>query len=138
MTFTRDYHRQQEEWLRQQLRESKETSPTHLLIFQHHPWFLITPDEDDEYFNIPKVVRLEMLRTFKENNVRAIFAGHYHRNAGGFDESLEMITTGPVGRPLGEDPSGLRIVFVTRDDIYHSYFSLDQVPMSLNVNDFIK
>ncbi len=41
--------------------------------------------------------------------VRAVFAGHYHRNSYGTLGKMEMITTSAVGRPLGVDPSGFRV-----------------------------
>ena len=63
--------------------------------------------------------------------VRTVFAGHYHRNAVARDGDLEMVTTGPVGKPLGADPSGFRIVIVTRDSIMHRYYALDSVPERL-------
>ncbi len=39
-----------------------------------------------------------------------------------------MVTTGPVGKPLGDDPSGLRIVRVGEAGLDHAYFALDEVP----------
>ena len=73
-------------------------------MFQHHPWFLESADEPDAYFNIPLERRSRYLTWFREAGVSHVFAGHYHRNAGGFAGELEMVTTGPVGRPLGDDP----------------------------------
>ncbi|MOA53848.1 hypothetical protein D3C78_1773690 [compost metagenome] len=61
-----------------------------------------------------------------------IFAGHLHRNSFGKDGEMEMVTTGPVGRPLGKDPSGLRIVTVIDGKIQHTYYGLDQIPKSIN------
>ena len=41
-------------------------------------------------------------------------AGHYHRNAEGRAGAMEMITTGPVGKPLGNgSQSGMRVVIVS-------------------------
>ena len=57
-----------------------------------------------------------------------MLAGHYHRNALARDGALEMITTSAVGRPLGDAPSGLRIVKVWPDRIEHAYYGLDEVP----------
>jgi hypothetical protein len=36
--------------------------------------------------------------------------GHCHRNSYGEYRDIKMITTGPVGKPPGSDPFGLRIV----------------------------
>ena len=44
-----------------------------------------------------------------------------------------MITTGPVGRPLGKDPSGFRIVTVHETDIHHQYYGMDDVPMKISL-----
>jgi len=118
-------------WLRAELARAKDTDAAHILVFQHHPFFLEAPDEKDQYFNLPRKRRGPYLALFREAGVRAVFAGHYHRNAHGWDGSLEMVTTGPVGRPLGDDPSGLRIVRVGEHYLDHAYFALDQVPESL-------
>ena len=58
----------------------------------------------------------------------AVFAGHYHRNAYGRDGPREMITTGPVGKPLGEDPSGFRIVRLSSEGLSHAYFGIADPP----------
>ena len=111
-------------WLREELLQASVSGARHLLVFQHHPYFLTSPDEEDQYFNIGRATRAVYLELFVESGVEAVFAGHYHRNAHGRDGDLEMITTGPVGKPLGDDPSGFRVVKVERDSLQHEYFSL--------------
>ncbi|MBW2725433.1 MAG: metallophosphoesterase [Deltaproteobacteria bacterium] len=112
-------------WLRKELVHASESGARHVLVFQHHPYFLVSPDEGDQYFNIDREMRAVYLELFKQAGVEAILAGHYHRNAHGRDGELEMITSGPVGRPLGDDPSGLRIVKAGRDSLRHEYFALE-------------
>lgn len=111
-------------WLREELDRAVSSGAQHLVVFQHQSYFLEKPDESDQYFNIERESRAVYLRLFKAAGVEAVFAGHYHRNAYGRDGSLEMITTGPVGRPLGDDPSGFRIVEVGKDSLRHEYFAL--------------
>ena len=54
-------------------------------------------------------------------------------NFNGFrDGELEMVTTGPVGRPLGEDDSGFRLVQVRPEGIEHEYVSLGRIPTRLD------
>ena len=118
-------------WLREELQRARASGALQILVFQHHPYFLETADEKDQYVNIPSTRRHFYLDLFREAGVRAIFAGHYHRNAHGQSEGLEMITTGPIGKPLGDDPSGLRIVRASRDGVEHTYYALDKVPASL-------
>ena len=72
---------------------------------------------------------------FQRNGVAALFAGHYHRNASGKAGQIQMITTGPVGMPLGDDPSGMRLVKVTDQAIEQKYYGLGNLPNSLNPSD---
>ena len=117
----------QERWLVKTIADAR-AAKRRIIVFQHHSWFLVRADEPDQYFNLPVEKRREMLKLFTDAGVRYVFAGHYHRNALGHDGSLEMVTTGPVGKPLGTDPSGFRVVIVTRDSVIHRYYPLDSVP----------
>jgi 3',5'-cyclic AMP phosphodiesterase CpdA len=121
----------QEAWLREELARAKASGARHILVFQHHSWFLDSPDEPDAYFNIPLATRSRYLALFREAGVSHVFAGHYHRNAFGRDGELEMVTTGPVGRPLGDDPSGFRLVRVGAEGIAHEYVPLGRIPTQL-------
>lgn len=119
----------QDKWLRETLSEAKKNK--HIVVFQHIPWFLDSLDEKDQYFNIPSTTRKKYIDLFIANKVKFVFAGHLHRNAIGHEGDLEMITTGPVGRPLGKDPSGFRIVRVNGNQISHRYYALDEVPSKI-------
>lgn len=127
-------YEEQRAWFVQELqafsRDRERTQAKHLLVFQHQPWFLEEPDEEDQYFNIPKERRMPMLEEMAKAGVRAVFAGHYHRNSYGTLGKMEMITTSAVGRPLGVDPSGFRVVKVSEDGIEHAYYSLDRLEQS--------
>lgn len=118
----------QDRWLRTELELARASGARHVVVFQHHSWFLEQPDEPTGYFNVPLDTRRRYLDLLKASGVRYVFAGHYHRNAYGRDETLEMITSGPVGQPLGEDPSGLRIVTVASDGLDHTYYGLGMIP----------
>jgi len=120
----------QEAWLKAELVTAKASGARHIVVFQHQSWFLEKGDEPDQYFNIPKATRARYLDLLKNAGVRYVFAGHYHRNAFGKDGDLEMITTGPVSLPLGDDPSGIRIVTVHPDRLEHQYFTLGNIPNS--------
>lgn len=120
-------------WLRTELEHAKASPAEHILVFQHHPFFLTGADEKDGYFNIPSSRRFLYLDLLREAGVPVVFAGHYHRNAHGRHGELEMVTSGPVGRPLGDDPSGMRLVRASSAGIEHLYFSLDDVPASFRM-----
>jgi 3',5'-cyclic AMP phosphodiesterase CpdA len=118
----------QEQWVRAELRKAGQSGAKHIVVFQHHPWFLKEAAEADEYFNIPKVRRGVFLDLFRQAGVKYLFAGHYHRNALARDGDLEMITTGPVGKPLGEAKSGVRAVIVRDSGLTHRYYELGEIP----------
>ena len=103
-----------------------------MVVFQHIPWFLQTADEADQYFNIPTAIRSRYLALFEKYGVHDVFAGHYHRNAEGRSASLHMTTTGPVGKPIGPDPSGIRIVTVNGSSVESQYYGLGNLPNALS------
>ncbi|XP_011816901.1 PREDICTED: serine/threonine-protein phosphatase CPPED1 isoform X2 [Colobus angolensis palliatus] len=59
--------------------------------------------------------------------VKVVFSGHYHRNAGGTYQNLDMVVSSAIGCQLGRDPHGLRVVVVTAEKIVHRYYSLDEL-----------
>ena len=120
----------QERWLEQELAKAKAAGAREIVVFKHYPFFIESADEPDIYFNIPLEPRRRYLDLLKAYGVRYVFAGHYHRNAYATDGTLEMITSGPVSKPL-EGVSGLRIVRVTEAGLEHSYFPFGNIPNSL-------
>jgi serine/threonine-protein phosphatase CPPED1 len=98
------------------------------VIFMHHPVCLVDPREEDGYFQLPARVRLPLINLFQDHGVEAVFNGHYHRNAYVKVGQMELVTSGPVGIPLGEDPSGFRIVKVMPSGLEHQYYGFESVP----------
>jgi 3',5'-cyclic AMP phosphodiesterase CpdA len=94
------------------------------VVLGHHPLFVREPEEADTYWNIPTARRTNLLTEFHRGRITHAFAGHWHRNAIARDGDFEMVTSGPVGYPLGTDPPGLRIVRVEADRIVHHYHAL--------------
>ncbi|KXJ14636.1 serine/threonine-protein phosphatase CPPED1 [Exaiptasia diaphana] len=130
-----DITKQQEDWLDEQLQLAKTVNAKHIVVFQHIPWFLKNVDEEDDYFNINKDVRKKMLQKLKKAGVKYVFAGHYHRNAGGiYDGDVEMVVTSAIGLQISHDKdSGMRIVSVLEDKISHEYYELDKVPKMIDL-----
>jgi 3',5'-cyclic AMP phosphodiesterase CpdA len=122
----------QEAWLKVELAKAKQGGARHLVVFQHHPWFLKDASEADQYFNIPLAHRARYLALFHQYGVEALFSGHYHQNAVASDGNIPAITTGPVGMPFGDHPqSGMRIVTVTDAGITHQYVGLENLPKKI-------
>ena len=124
----REEERIQKMWLEDELKKARAAGVKQLAVFQHIPWFLKTPDEPDQYFNIPLETRREYLALLKRYGVRYVFAGHLHENSLGKDGDLTMVTTGPVGKPLGTASSGIRVVTVEGDAMTDKYYGLGNLP----------
>jgi 3',5'-cyclic AMP phosphodiesterase CpdA len=122
----------QDAWLRAELDKARSSGAAQIVIFQHHPFFLERGDEPDQYFNIPLARRQRLLAAFHDAKVRFVFAGHYHRSALGRDGELEMVTTGPVGMPLGDGVSGFRVVRVQGAELSHRYVEFSKLPNHLD------
>ena len=123
------------------------------LIFSHVPPFLFADNEPKGYFNHEPAVRRHLLAQIRRLDKRAKwFTGHFHRNAGGFSEELEVVVTSAVGcalawkvdvqekdrlgldgfdwprRGCDEARSGLRCVCVHGREVKHKFFALKDVP----------
>ncbi len=96
----------------------------HKIIFMHHPLYLNDPNEGDNYFVIPSARRAKIIDLITEYDVSAVFTGHLHRNNYKKIGNTELVSTGPVGFPLGEDPSGIRHVRVDDNSLTHEYLGL--------------
>ena len=96
------------------------------IAFGHHPLFGSGPGEADSAMAIPAERRRVILDLFAEHGVEAMFAGHWHRNNAASAGSFDMVVSGPVGVPLGDDPSGFRVVRVLESGLDHSYHGLDE------------
>jgi predicted MPP superfamily phosphohydrolase len=91
--------REQRIWLEQQLEEEKVRSAP-CIIFSHIPPFIKSASEAESWANWPVSARKEVLDLAKAAGVSAWFAGHYHQNAGGHDDGLEVVVTSAVGSAI--------------------------------------
>jgi 3',5'-cyclic AMP phosphodiesterase CpdA len=128
----REDYDKQERWLKSELARLKAGGAKQVIVFQHHPYFASQPDEKDEYHNIPLARRKAHLDLLREFGVRYVFAGHLHHNSFGKDGEIEMISSGPVGKPIGDGArSGIRIVTVSDTGVRHEYFDFSNLPSAL-------
>jgi 3',5'-cyclic AMP phosphodiesterase CpdA len=115
-------------WLEAELDRLKRDGATHIVLFQHHPWFTVKASEPDGYFNLPLSRRDDYLKLLARYGVKQAFGGHIHRNAVAEDMGVEMISTGPVGMPLSEEGSGLRVGIVRNGKVEHKFYQLNALP----------
>ena len=111
-------------FLEDELRIAASTHQRHKIIFMHHPLYLNDPNESDSYHVIPSERRAKIIDLITEYDVTAVFTGHLHKNNYQKVGITELVSTGPVGFPLGNDPSGIRHVRVTEHSLTHKYSML--------------
>jgi serine/threonine-protein phosphatase CPPED1 len=127
-----DEAERQRKWLEVELGKAKDAAVQWIVVFQHIPFFLSAPDEADQYFNIPLATRSGYLELLQRSGVRYVFAGHLHNNSFGQAGSLQMITTGPVGKPLGTGASGMRVARLDGAGLEQAFFDFGHIPNRLN------
>lgn len=116
-------------WLEAELPKAQ-ASGAAIAVFMHHPLFVTKADEPSGE-NLPPEIRRTLLGLFHRYGVHYVFAGHLHKNADSHDGELEMIMTSASGKPLGDDPSGIRIAEVDGAVIRHQFFGLGSIPNQL-------
>jgi predicted phosphodiesterase len=96
-----------------------------VILFSHHPLFVNSSGETDNPWSIKKKYRRPLLEIASDHGIEANFAGHWHKNNIVSENGIEVVATGPVGYPLGDDPSGFRVVEISDSGIKHEYHSLE-------------
>ena len=138
-----DFDRQMS-WLECALRDAARTDASHIVAFTHQPLFMASAEEPDEdypwapsppgrppgYWAVPRARRMPVIELFRRYGVQAMFCGHWHRNHEARDGEMVQVLTGAVGYPLGDDPSGLRVVRLTGRGVEHEYHPLPLAGMS--------
>lgn len=116
---------EQMRFLEDELAAARKSDADEVILVGHHPLFVEHPNEPDTVWNLPTERRLPILDLLNSAGVHYGFAGHWHRNAIAVDRQFTQVTSGPVGYPLGSDPSGFRLVDVGPDGVSHEYHALD-------------
>jgi 3',5'-cyclic AMP phosphodiesterase CpdA len=117
-----------EAWLKTELAKARRDGVKNLIVFQHHPFFLSDLNEEERYENIPRETRLRYLSLLRDYGVQQVFAGHLHHNAEGRYADVQIVTSGPVGKPLGGGKSGIRVVTVSAGGITNQYYDFGDLP----------
>ena len=113
-------------WLTSKLNDAQGSD--HIILFCHYPFFNKTIDEPEAYSNLSPDARQKYLPLFDSLGVAAVFSGHYHDNALATFGNIQLVTTSAAGRPLGDAPSGMRVVKVYQDRIEHAYYGMYELP----------
>ena len=126
--------RRAKQFLADDLSAARRRGAAHIILFTHHPLFEKSANEVGDGWCVPEERRDELLAILRDYGAAAVFAGHMHRNAVAEDGGLMMVTTSAVGYPLGDDPSGFRVVRVSEDAIQHDYYGLSEAAAGLKAH----
>ena len=105
-----------------------------IIIFSHHPPYLDkqfpaefgkkTKQESDGYWEFPIETRESLFKIINGKNVMAFFTGHLHENKITRFKNIDIIVTSAIGLPLGNDPSGYRVVEILNQKFEHKFYSI--------------
>lgn len=127
----------QRKWLEAELVAANGAEAKHILVFQHHPYFVVDAAEETDGRNIKLAHRMAYLELLNAYGVEAVMAGHLHENALGQYKNVKMITTGAIGgpHPLSRSRSGLRVVRAEVNKLRHAFIAIKDL---VNVKDNVK
>ena len=106
-----------------------------LIIFMHHPPFIDKKDilkmgndrihdKDISYWMFEEKIYIDFFNLFKNHNVECIFTGHLHINLETQFNYTKIISTSAVGVPLGDDPSGYRIIDFKNGKLSYNFYEI--------------
>lgn len=112
-----------DEWFKQTL-DSLGNQNTPIIVIGHFPIFLQSPDEKEEYFNLPLKKRNEILELFKRNDVQAYLSGHRHKTVINNYENIQFVSGETTSKNFDERPLGFRLWDISADTISHRFVPL--------------
>ncbi len=115
----------QNKWFTQTLRAAKEQNSP-VIVAGHHPLFLKSADEPEEYFNIPPDRRNTLLELFQTNGVVAMLTGHTHKMVSNTYHGIQFLSGETTSNNFDKRPLGFRIWTVdSLQHISHRFVALE-------------
>ena len=101
----------------------------------HHPPFIDKKDilnsgekdlhgKDISYWAFEKKINDEFFNLFKNHSLEYIFTGHLHINLETQFNNTKIIVTSALGVPLGNDPSGYRIIDFKNEKLSYDFYKI--------------
>ena len=94
-------------WFKSALVEAKKKASP-VVVVVHYPLFLKTPDEKENYYNIPPEKRMELLKLCDENGVVAFLAGHTHKLIINQYKGIQLVNGETTSKNVDRRPMGFR------------------------------
>jgi 3',5'-cyclic AMP phosphodiesterase CpdA len=107
--------------LRDALQKAKKKGQP-VILMTHVPPFVASADEADEYFNLPKSKRNELLRLCEDNGVIIWMAGHTHKTSQRSYKDIAILNGETTSRNFDNHPAGFRLLTVYPDNHFEWEF----------------
>ncbi len=125
----------QDAWLKQTLTAAHDKKSP-IFIVMHHPLYLTSPDEAEEYFNLPPAKRSELLALFVDSGVIAILGGHRHLVILNEYKGIPIVHGETTCRHFDNSPLGFRLWHVDSPTSFrHEYRPLVPKTPSVDFNE---
>jgi len=112
-------------WLETTL-ETAANKGSPIFVVGHYPLFLKTPDEAEEYMNLPLAKRKELLGLFEKRGVVAVIGGHTHRLLINEHKGIQLVNAETTSRNFDKRPLGFRVWHVMKPRPFrHDFVSLE-------------
>ena len=106
-----------ERLLREALQKAKKKRQP-VIILTHIPPFVVSMDEDDAYFNLPKAKKEGILRQMNENGVIFWLAGHTHTTLQRSYDRITILNGETTSRNLDDHSLGFRLLTIYPDQSF--------------------
>jgi serine/threonine-protein phosphatase CPPED1 len=111
----------QDVWFKQTL-EAAASLHHRCFLISHYPMFVKTPDEPDEYYNLPIEKRKELLALCERCGVVAMLAGHTHTTTMKEYQGIQVVTSETTSRNFDHRPFGFRVWHIGPTRPYQNEF----------------
>ena len=118
-------------WFSKTLKESHAKGNMNIVV-GHYPIFVDTPDEEEQYYNLPMPFRQELMTLCKEQGVVAYMTGHAHKNIVREFEGIPMVVSATSSRNFDGAPMGYRVwTLGSKGELAHEFVHIQNLDESL-------
>ncbi len=97
-----------EAWFRKALKEAAAKARP-VIVVGHYPLFVSHPEEPENYSNLPRAKRKELLDLFAGHGVVAVLTGHTHAFMETRFRGMHMVSGETTSRNFDQRPAGFRL-----------------------------
>ncbi|HOK95582.1 MAG TPA: metallophosphoesterase [Anaerohalosphaeraceae bacterium] len=98
-------------WLQERLTKAFDKK-LQIFVVGHYPLFIKSPHEPDEYMNLPRDKRMELLDLFERCNVAAYLGGHMHKLTMNRYKQMQLVNAEALSKNFDGRPLSFRIWYV--------------------------